>query len=105
MSQFLLTRKGLLRAVMMAPGLVLAEQILVSLRNRHRLSLMAALPDTTDVLSIVLGAGLSLDQAIAHITTVKEEVVAAPEAVAAEATAQWVPSECDPFQRYLHQLQ
>ena len=43
------------------------EQILVSLRNRHRLSLMAALPDTTDMLSIVLGAGLSLDQAIARV--------------------------------------
>ena len=28
---------------------------------------MAALPDTTDMLSIVLGAGLSLDQAIARV--------------------------------------
>ena len=48
-------------------GYVIPEQILVSLRNRHRLSLMAALPDTTDMLSIVLGAGLSLDQAIARV--------------------------------------
>jgi pilus assembly protein TadC len=29
--------------------------------------LLAALPDTTDMLSIVLGAGLSLDQAIARV--------------------------------------
>jgi len=48
-------------------GYFIPEQILVSLRNRHRLSLMAALPDTTDMLSIVLGAGLSLDQAIARV--------------------------------------
>ena len=48
-------------------GYFVPEQVLVSLRNRHRLSLMAALPDTTDMLSIVLGAGLSLDQAIARV--------------------------------------
>ncbi len=48
-------------------GYFVPEQVLVSLRKRHRLSLMAALPDTTDMLSIVLGAGLSLDQAIARV--------------------------------------
>jgi tight adherence protein C len=48
-------------------GYFIPEQVLVSLCNRHRLSLMAALPDTTDMLSIVLGAGLSLDQAIARV--------------------------------------
>jgi len=48
-------------------GYFMPEQVLTSLRNRHRLSLMAALPDTTDMLSIVLGAGLSLDQAIARV--------------------------------------
>ena len=48
-------------------GYFIPEQILLFLRNRHRLSLMAALPDTTDMLSIVLGAGLSLDQAIARV--------------------------------------
>ena len=48
-------------------GYFIPEQILVYLRNRHRLSLMIALPDTTDMLSIVLGAGLSLDQAIARV--------------------------------------
>jgi tight adherence protein C len=48
-------------------GYFIPEQILTSLRNRHRLNLMAALPDTTDMLSIVLGAGLSLDQAIARV--------------------------------------
>jgi tight adherence protein C len=48
-------------------GYFIPDQVLVSLRSRHRLSLMAALPDTTDMLSIVLGAGLSLDQAIARV--------------------------------------
>ncbi|MSV27143.1 MAG: type II secretion system F family protein [Bryobacterales bacterium] len=48
-------------------GYFIPEQVLTSLRSRHRLSLMAALPDTTDMLSIVLGAGLSLDQAIARV--------------------------------------
>ena len=56
---------GLVGAVVM--GYFIPEQVLVYLRNRHRLSLMAALPDTTDMLSIVLGAGLSLDQAIARV--------------------------------------
>jgi len=49
-------------------GYFIPEQVLISLRNRHRLKLMAALPDTTDMLSIVLGAGLSLDQAIARVS-------------------------------------
>jgi tight adherence protein C len=49
-------------------GYFIPEQVLVYLRSRHRLSLMAALPDTTDMLSIVLGAGLSLDQAIARVS-------------------------------------
>jgi tight adherence protein C len=49
-------------------GYLIPEQVVVYLRNRHRLSLMAALPDTTDMLSIVLGAGLSLDQAIARVS-------------------------------------
>jgi tight adherence protein C len=48
-------------------GYFVPDQVLVSLRKRHRLNLMAALPDTTDMLSIVLGAGLSLDQAIARV--------------------------------------
>jgi tight adherence protein C len=42
--------------------------VLLTLRKRHRMSLMSALPDTTDILSIVLGAGLSLDQAIARVS-------------------------------------
>ena len=49
-------------------GYFIPEQVLLSLRNRHRLSLVSALPDTTDILSIVLGAGLSLDQAIARVS-------------------------------------
>jgi len=49
-------------------GYFIPEQILLSLRNRHRMSLLMALPDTTDILSIVLGAGLSLDQAIVRVS-------------------------------------
>ena len=56
---------GLVGALVL--GYFIPEQVLVYLRNKHRLSLMAALPDTTDMLSIVLGAGLSLDQAIARV--------------------------------------
>ena len=49
-------------------GYFIPEQVLLSLRKRHRQSLLSALPDTTDILSIVLGAGLSLDQAIARVS-------------------------------------
>ncbi len=49
-------------------GFFIPEQVLLSLRKRHRQDLMTALPDTTDILSIVLGAGLSLDQAIARVS-------------------------------------
>jgi tight adherence protein C len=49
-------------------GYFIPEQILHMLRSRHRASLLSALPDTTDMLSIVLGAGLSLDQAIARVS-------------------------------------
>src|SRR5512140_543383 len=57
---------GLAAALLL--GYFLPEQVLLSLRKRHRASLLAALPDTTDMLSIVLGAGLSLDQAIARVS-------------------------------------
>lgn len=57
---------GLVGALVL--GYFLPEQVVLSMRNRHRLSLMSALPDTTDILSIVLGAGLSLDQAIARVS-------------------------------------
>ena len=49
-------------------GFFLPEQAVLSLRKSHRQSLVSALPDTTDLLSIVLGAGLSLDQAIARVS-------------------------------------
>ena len=49
-------------------GYFIPEQVLLMLRNRHRMDLMTALPDTTDILSIVLGAGLSLDQAIVRVS-------------------------------------
>ncbi len=57
---------GLVAALVL--GYFVPEQVLLSLRKRHRLSLLAALPDTTDMLSIVLGAGLSLDQAIVRVS-------------------------------------
>ncbi len=65
-SQDLATRIFAIAAALVL-GYFIPEQVLTSLRTRHRLSLMAALPDTTDMLSIVLGAGLSLDQAIARV--------------------------------------
>lgn len=49
-------------------GYFIPEQVLHMLRNKHRMSLLSALPDTTDMLSIVLGAGLGLDQAIARVS-------------------------------------
>lgn len=57
---------GLVGALVL--GYFIPEQLLLTLRKRHRLDLLAALPDTTDILSIVLGAGLSLDQAIARVS-------------------------------------
>ncbi len=74
LSAWLLLRNGEVSVLLfgLAAALVLGyfipEQVLLSLRKRHRLSLLAALPDTTDMLSIVLGAGLSLDQAIARVS-------------------------------------
>ena len=49
-------------------GYFLPEQAVLSLRKIHRQNLLAALPDTTDLLSITLGAGLGLDQAIARVS-------------------------------------
>jgi tight adherence protein C len=49
-------------------GYFLPEQALLSLRNIHRQNLLVALPDTTDLLSITLGAGLGLDQAIVRVS-------------------------------------
>lgn len=49
-------------------GYFLPEQALLSLRSIHRQNLLVALPDTTDLLSITLGAGLGLDQAIVRVS-------------------------------------
>src|SRR5258706_3658359 len=49
-------------------GYFLPEQALLSLRKIHRQNLLVALPDTTDLLSITLGAGLGLDQAIVRVS-------------------------------------
>src|SRR5438093_10636429 len=58
-----------IRALGLAGALVLGyfvpDQVLVSLRKRHRLNLMAARPDTTDMLGSGLGPGLSWAQPMA----------------------------------------
>ena len=48
-------------------GWLLPKQILYRLMKRYKNKLQAALPDTVDLLGIVLGTGLSLDQAISRV--------------------------------------
>lgn len=48
-------------------GWLLPKQILYRLMKRYKGKLQAALPDTVDLLGIVLGTGLSLDQAISRV--------------------------------------
>lgn len=56
---------GLAPAVLL--GWLLPKQILYRLVNRYRDKLQAALPDTVDLLGIVLGTGLALDQALTRV--------------------------------------
>jgi len=48
-------------------GWLLPKQILYRLMKRYKNKLQAALPDTVDLLGIVLGTGLALDQAISRV--------------------------------------
>jgi len=49
-------------------GFILPKQILYRKVKRYRASLQEALPDTVDLLGIVLGTGLGLDQAMLRVS-------------------------------------
>ena len=49
-------------------GYLLPRQVLYRLVNRYKQRLQEALPDTIDMLGIVLGTGLSLDQAMLRVS-------------------------------------
>src|SRR6266849_7641625 len=49
-------------------GILLPKQVLHRLVKRYRNKLQEALPDTVDLLGIVLGTGLALDQAMTRVT-------------------------------------
>jgi tight adherence protein C len=49
-------------------GMLLPKQVLHRLVKRYRNKLQEALPDTVDLLGIVLGTGLALDQAITRVS-------------------------------------
>ncbi|MBV8732004.1 MAG: type II secretion system F family protein [Acidobacteriia bacterium] len=57
---------GLVSAVLL--GWMLPQQVLHRLVKRYRRKLQEALPDTVDLLGIVLGTGLALDQAMLRVT-------------------------------------
>ena len=49
-------------------GYLIPKQVLHRLVNRYRRKLQEALPDTVDLLGIVLGTGLALDQAMTRVS-------------------------------------
>ena len=49
-------------------GFMLPKQVLYRMVRRYRRKLQEALPDTVDLLGIVLGTGLSLDQAMMRVS-------------------------------------
>src|SRR5450759_5174800 len=57
---------GLVAAFLL--GFLLPKQILYRLVKRYRAKLQEALPDTVDLLGIVLGTGLGLDQAMMRVS-------------------------------------
>src|SRR3954452_18246208 len=57
---------GLIAAAII--GFILPKQILYRLVKRYRRKLQEALPDTVDLLGIVLGTGLRLDQAMMRVS-------------------------------------
>ena len=57
---------GLVSAVLL--GWLLPQQVLHRLVKRYRRKIQEALPDTVDLLGIVLGTGLSLDQAMLRVS-------------------------------------
>ena len=57
---------GLLAPIVL--GILLPKQVLHRLVKRYRAKLQEALPDTVDLLGIVLGTGLALDQAMTRVS-------------------------------------
>jgi len=57
---------GIIAALIL--GWMLPQQVLHRLVKRYRRKLQEALPDTVDLLGIVLGTGLALDQAMLRVT-------------------------------------
>jgi tight adherence protein C len=57
---------GLVAALLL--GFILPKQILYRMVKRYRAKLQDALPDTVDLLGIVLGTGLGLDQAMMRVS-------------------------------------
>src|SRR5204863_2656650 len=63
---------GLLSAALL--GWLLPRQVLHRLVRRYRRKLQDALPDTVDLLGIVLGTGLALDQAMLRVAEEMEYI-------------------------------
>jgi len=63
---------GLLAAVLL--GFMLPKVVLQRLVKRYRRKLQEALPDTVDLLGIVLGTGLALDQAMMRVSEEMEYI-------------------------------
>ncbi len=63
---FLSILGGMVAALVL--GFLLPQQILHRLVRRYRTRLQDALPDTVDMLGIVLGTGLALDQAMSRVS-------------------------------------
>jgi len=61
-------------AVALILGFMLPKIVLERLVKRHRRKLQEALPDTVDLLGIVLGTGLSLDQAMMRVSEEMEYI-------------------------------
>ena len=59
---------GMVAALLL--GFILPKQILYRLVKSYRRKLQEALPDTVDLLGIVLGTGLGLDQAMMRVSEV-----------------------------------
>lgn len=57
---------GMISAVLL--GYIIPPQVLHRLVKRYRAKLQEALPDTVDLLGIVLGTGLALDQAMLRVS-------------------------------------
>jgi tight adherence protein C len=63
-----LTQKGMALIAPVLLGYLLPRQILYRLVARYKQKLQEALPDTIDLLGIVLGTGLALDQAMVRVS-------------------------------------